>query len=154
MTQYMVQNALMAITEVSRFLQLVTRFAHISGGILVHSSLQIFSKSLSLGNSKFQLHPQIFYGIKVWRLAGLLLEPLLWCLGGMFWVIVMLEDPRHIFSVLTEGRRFLSNILRYMAPSIGPSMWWSRPVPLAEKQPQSMMFPPRCLTVGMVFLRW
>src|SRR4029434_1621550 len=33
-----------------------------------------------------------------------------------------------------------------------PSMQWSRPVPLAEKQPQSRMFPPQCLTVGMVFL--
>ncbi len=30
----------------SRFLQLATRFAHISGGILSHSSLQILSKSL------------------------------------------------------------------------------------------------------------
>src|SRR4029434_7541911 len=51
-----------------------------------------------------------------------------------------------------EGIRFKPNIPRYMAPSIVPSMQWSRPVPLAEKQPQSIMFPPPCLTVGMVFL--
>src|SRR4029434_3898720 len=51
-----------------------------------------------------------------------------------------------------EGMRFKPNILRYMAPSIVPSMQWSRPVPLAEKQPQSIMFPPPCLTVGMLFL--
>src|SRR4029434_10681082 len=76
---------------------------HISGGILVHSSLQILSKSLRLC---FQ------------------------------W----------------EGMRFTPNIPRYMAPSIVPSMRWSHPVPLAEKQPQSIMFPPPCLTVGMVFL--
>src|SRR4029434_8041027 len=31
-------------------------------------------------------------------------------------------------------------------------MWWSRPVPLAEKQPQSIMFSPPCLPVGIVFL--
>ncbi len=59
--------------------------------------------------------------------------------------------PPPIFSVLAEGRRFSSNILQYMAPSIGPSVQWSRPIPLAEKQPRSMMFPPPCLT-GMVFL--
>src|SRR4029434_4256259 len=51
-----------------------------------------------------------------------------------------------------EGMRFKPNIPRYMAPSIVSSMQWSRPVPLAEKQPQSIMFPPPCLTVGMVFL--
>ena len=45
--------------------------------------------------------------------------------------------------------RFKPNIPRYMAPSIVPS---SHPVPLAEKQPQSIMFSHPCLTVGMVFL--
>src|SRR4029434_1658858 len=76
-------------------------FTHISGGILVHSSLQILSKSLRL---RFQ------------------------------W----------------EGMRFKPNIPRDMAPSIVPSMQWSHPVPLAEKQPQRIMFPPPCLMVGMV----
>src|SRR4029434_720525 len=85
---------------------LVTRFTHISGGILVHSSLQILSKSLRFAFS----------------------------MGG------------------NEGMRFKPNIPRYMAPSIAPLMQWSRPVPLAEKQPQSIMFPPPCLTVVMVFL--
>src|SRR4029434_3073999 len=66
------------------------RFTHISGGILVHSSLQILSKSLRL---RFQ------------------------------W----------------EGMRFKPNIPHYMAPSSVPSMQWSRPVPLAEKQPQSIV---------------
>ncbi len=52
------------------------------------------------GNSNLQLPPHIFYGIKVWRLTRplqdltvLLLEPLLCCLGRVFWVIVMLEYP-------------------------------------------------------------
>src|SRR4029434_4058567 len=83
---------------------LVTRFTHMSGGILVHSSLQILSKSLRFAFS----------------------------MGG------------------NKGMRFKPNIPHYMAPSIVPSMQWSRPVPLAEKQPQSIMFPPPCLTVGMV----
>ncbi len=37
---------LLTITEVRSFLELATRFVHISGGILSHSSLQILSKSL------------------------------------------------------------------------------------------------------------
>ncbi len=40
----------------------------------------------------------------------------------------------------------------YIAPSIVPLMWCSCPVPLAEKHPQSIMFWPSCLMVGMVFL--
>src|SRR4029434_6867370 len=48
--------------------------------------------------------------------------------------------------------RFSPKIPQDMAPSIVPSMRLSRPVPLAEKQPQSIMFPPPCLTLGMVFL--
>src|SRR4029434_3281194 len=51
-----------------------------------------------------------------------------------------------------EGMRFKPNIPRYLAPSIVPSMPWSRPVPLAEKQPQMMMCPPPCVTGGMVFV--
>ena len=58
--------------------------------------------------------------------------------------------PRPIFSALTEGRRLSPKISRYMAPFILPSV--SRPVPLAEKHPQSIRFPPPCFTVGMVFL--
>ena len=83
----------------------------------------------------------------------LLFEPLLCCLGHMFWVIVMLEDPSMmIFSALTEGSRLSPKMSRYMAPFILPSIRWSRPFPLAEKHPQSIRFPPPCFTVGMVFL--
>src|SRR4029434_9925874 len=70
---------------------------------------------------------------------------------------LLFADPLQILKVAfsmggNEGMRFNPNIPRYMAPSIVPSMQWSRPVPMAEKQPQSIMFPPPCLTVGMVFL--
>ena len=60
--------------------------------------------------------------------------------------------PRPIFSALTEGRRLSPKISRYMAQFILSSTWWSRPVPLTEKHPQSIRFPPPCFTVGMVFL--
>ena len=71
------------------------------------------------------------------------------CFGSLScWKI----HPRPIFSALTEGRRLSPKISRYMAPFILPSIRWSRPVPLAEKHPQSIRFPPPCFTVGMVFL--
>ncbi len=104
------------------------------------------------GNSNLQLPPQIFYGMKVWRLAKplkdlnvLLLEPLLCCLGRVFWVIVMLEYPSTTHFQCPWP-------WRYMAPSIVPLMRCSCPVPLAEKHTQSIMFPPPCLTVEMVLL--
>ena len=60
--------------------------------------------------------------------------------------------PWPIVSALTAGRRLSPKISRYMAPFILPLIRWSHPVPLAEKHPQSIRFPPPCFTVGMVFL--
>src|SRR4029434_9329389 len=70
---------------------------------------------------------------------------------------LLFADPLQILKVAfstggNEGMRFKPNIPRYKAQSIVPSMQWSRPVPLAEKHTQSIMSPPLCLTVGMVFL--
>ncbi len=68
--------------------------------LLFADPLQVIKVSrLTFGNSNLQLPPQIFYGMKVWRLArplqdhNVLLELLLCCLGRVFWVIVMLEYP-------------------------------------------------------------
>ncbi len=69
------------------------------------------------------------------------------CLGSLScWK----TQPRFIFNVLADGRRFSLKISRYMAPFILSFTQISRPGPFAEKQPQSMMFPPPCFTVGMV----
>ncbi len=80
----------------------------------------------------------------------LLTKPLLRCPGGVFGIIVKLKDPA-TFNALADGRRFSLKISRYMAPFILSFTQISRPGPFAEKQPQSMMFPPLCFTVGMVF---
>ncbi len=74
----------------------------------------------------------------------LLTEPLLSCPCCVFGVIVMLKDP--------ATTHLLAKISRYMAPSILPSTRCCRPIPFAEKHPQSMVFPPPCFTVGIVFL--
>ncbi len=112
---------------------------------------------LTFGNSNLQLPPQIFYGIKVWRLARplqdlnvLLLGPLLCCLGRVFRVIFMLKYPS-----LTHFQ--CPSWLQWPGPDVhGPV---HRPFdvvqlccPFSRKTPQSIMFPPPCLTVGMVFL--
>ncbi len=70
------------------------------------------------------------------------------CLGSLScWK----TQPHFIFNALADGRRFSLKISRYMAPFILSFAQISRPGPFAEKQPQSMMFPTPCFTVGMVF---
>ncbi len=70
------------------------------------------------------------------------------CLGSLScWK----TQPRFIFSALADVRRFSLKISWYMAPFILSFTQISRPGPFAEKQPQSMMFPPPCFTVGMAF---
>ncbi len=70
------------------------------------------------------------------------------CLGSLScWK----TQPRFIFNALADVRRFSLKISRYMTPFILSFTQISRPGPFAEKQPQSMMFPPPCFTVGMVF---
>lgn len=60
--------------------------------------------------------------------------------------------PQPILSLLAETRRLSPVISWYKGPFIFPLMWWSWPVILAEKHPQSIMFLPLCLMVGMVLL--
>uniref|UniRef100_A0A8C7U0U3 Ceramide transporter 1 n=1 Tax=Oncorhynchus mykiss TaxID=8022 RepID=A0A8C7U0U3_ONCMY len=49
-----------------------------------------------------------------------------------------------------DSIRFSSRMVLYLAPSIFPSILTIFPVPAEEKQAQTMMLPPPCLTVGMV----
>ncbi len=117
--------------------------------------MQISSRAVMFWD--FQLPPKIFYGVEIWRLARplqdlemLLTKPLLRCPGGVFGIIVMLKDPA-TFYLQCPCWWFSLKISRYMAPFILSFTQISRPGPFAEKQPQSMMFPPPCFTVGMVF---
>ncbi|CDR18257.1 unnamed protein product [Oncorhynchus mykiss] len=61
---------------------------------------------------------------------------------------------RFIFNALADGRRFSLKISLYMAPFILSFTRISCPGPFAEKQPQSMMFPPPCFTVANFRLAW
>ncbi len=105
-----------------------------------HSSLQIFSKSLRfrgwrLVTRTFSSLRRFFYVIKVWRLLG----------------------HSRTLTCLFLSHSFVAIAVCFGCfdatwPSIIPLMWCSCPVPFSEKHLQSIMFPPPCLTVGMVFL--
>ncbi|CDQ63165.1 unnamed protein product [Oncorhynchus mykiss] len=72
--------------------------------------------------------------------------------GRCVWDHCHAERPSHISSsmpLLMEGG--FHSISQYVAPLIIFFTRISRPGPFGEKQPQSMMFPPPCFTVGMVF---
>ncbi len=130
------------------FLVVGHRFAHISGGVWSHSSLQILSESLRfwgwrLASRTFSsLHRLLWDWLGHSRTSSWATPLLPWpCVLGHCHAGIPIHDP---FSMPWPWR--------YMAPSIVPLMRCSCPVLLAEKHPQSIMFPPPCLTVGMVFL--
>ncbi len=143
----------------------MTRFAHTAAGILANSSIQVFSRSFRFWGCRWatqsfsSLHRfSIGFRFGDWlghyrTLKCFLQSHSLVALAVCLWSLSCWKtQPRLIFNALTEGRRLLAKISRYMAPSILPSIRCSRPVPFAEKHPQSMMFPPPCFIVGMVFL--
>ncbi|KAK3526251.1 hypothetical protein QTP70_020399 [Hemibagrus guttatus] len=98
---------------------------------------------LMYSNSNLQLPPQIFYGIKVWRLARplqdlnvLLLEPLLCCLGHVSWVIVMLEYPStNYFQCPGLGKEVLTQDLTVHGPVHCPFDVVQLSCPLSRKTP-------------------
>ncbi len=161
MTWYLVAKPLLAVTEVRHFLYLAMRFAHISGGILSLSSLQILSKSLRvrLATRTFSSLHRFSMGLRSGDWLGhsrtficLFLShsfvSLAVCFGSLsWWSKTLIHDPFSMPWLASMPWPWC-----YLAPPIVPLMWCSCPVPLAEKHPQSIMFPPPCLTVGIVFL--
>uniref|UniRef100_A0A8C7LIM7 Uncharacterized protein n=1 Tax=Oncorhynchus mykiss TaxID=8022 RepID=A0A8C7LIM7_ONCMY len=53
-------------------------------------------------------------------------------------------------KAFSDNLGFSSRMVLYLAPSIFPSILTIFSVPAEEKQAQTMMLPPPCLTVGMV----
>ena len=144
------------------FQQVCTDLGRI-GWISVHPSLQILSKSLRFWGCRLatwsSLH-RFSMGFRSGEWLGHSRTLICFFLSHSFVALAVClgslscwkTHPRPIFSTLTEGRRLSPKISQYMAPFFLCSIRWSRPVPLAEKHPQSIRFPPPCFTVGMVFL--
>ena len=155
------------MTASRRLLYGETSRMHCSGVILAHSSTQTVFKSWRfrgplLWTLIFSSFHRFSIGFKsgdwlghsssfIFFLWNQLRVSLAVCLGSLScWNV----HPRFIFSILVDGSRFLSRMSRYISPFILPSIIWSLPVPYAEKQPHTMMFPPPNFTVGIVFLGW
>lgn len=99
----------------------------------IFSSLHRFSIGFRLGDWLGHSSSFIFF---LWNHLTVSLTV---CLGSLScWNI----HPWFIFSILADGSKFLSRISLYFSPFIFPSLIWSLPVPHAEKQSHTMMFPP------------
>lgn len=127
----------------------------------------VFNKSLKLlqilwpsgMNLLLQFTPQIFNGIEVRALCRTvsnvhfgLLEVVLHLERCMFWVIVMLKEnqqPRTGFAA--DCLNFYFQIFTYPFSFIIPSTLMRFPGSGALKCPHSIIFPPLCFTVGIVF---
>ncbi len=127
--------------------------AHISGGILSRSSLQILSKSLRfrgwrLVTRLFSSFHRLSMG---WRSGD-------W-LGHSRTLMCFFLSHSFVALVVFLGHCHAGNPIHnpFSMPwpwlYIAPLMRCSCPVPLAEKHPHSIMFAPPCLMVRMMFLR-
>lgn len=67
------------------------------------------------------------------------------CLGSL---LCWKTKPHLIFIALANRRKFLHKISQHMVPFITSLTRIDRPVPFAEKPPESMMCPPRCFTLA------
>ena len=103
----------------------------------------------TLSNQDRELHKDMV--LSAWR-TGREQDPvtLTVCLGSLTCWKVKHQPCLKSFA---DSYRFSSKIVLYLAPSIFPLTQTSFPVPAEEKHPHSMMLPPPCFTVGMVFFR-
>ena len=114
-------------------------------------------------DSHFQVSPEIFDWVQVRALAELLkdihrvvLKPLLLSLGCALSIIVWLEgEPSGQCEILSAlDQVFIKDISRHLLASFHfPSNLTRPPVPVAERQPHSMMLPTPCFIVGMLLGR-
>ncbi len=93
--------------------------------------------------------PHVLNRVHVWRHTWPLHQQGSCHLGGVFGVVVMLEN-----SFWRDGIIFCFRMSQYMLESMFPSMNRSSPVPSVVMQPQTMLLPPPCLTVGKIQFSW
>jgi hypothetical protein len=91
-------------------------------GSFSHSSLQILSSYVRLDGERysyFQLSPEMFDGVQVQALAGLL-KPLLHCLGCVLKIVVLLEgEPSAQSEVLSALEQvFIKDLCTLFSSSV------------------------------------
>ena len=126
------------------------KLCQVGWGALVHSYFQVQS-------------PEMFNRFQVWALAGhsrtfTILSGshscifLAVCFGSLScWKVNLHPSLR---SWVLCSRSLSSEISRYFARFIFPSILTHLPVPVTEKHLHSMRLPPPCFTVEMVLARW
>ncbi len=156
--QYFVGAPLLSSTALILLGMEFTRAAQVVAGILFHSSIMASRSCWMLDTwcfSTFCLRmPHVLSRVQVWRhtwpLHHIHLQQQGSChLGGVFGVVVMLEN-----SFWREGIIFCFRMSQYMLESMFPSMNHSSLVTAVVMQPQTMMLPPSCLTVGKAQFSW
>ncbi len=156
--QYFVGAPLLSSTALILLGMKFTWAAQVVAGILFHSSILTWRscwmlRHMVLRHLLLQDAPHVLNRVQVWRhtwpLHHLHIQQQGSCyLGGVFGV-VMLEN-----SFWREGIIFCFRMSQYMLESMFPSMNRSSPVPAVVMQPQTMMLPPPCLTVGKAQFSW
>ena len=160
-SQYFVEPPFAAITAASLLGYVSISLAHLATGMLAHSSRTKLLQLLQDGwfrwcTAIFKSYHRFSIGLR----SGLWLGhsktfkcfplnhssvALAVCLRSLScWKLNLCPSLKS----LEDWNRFPSRISPYLAPST------SFPVPADEKHPYSMMLPPPCFTVGMVFLGW
>ncbi len=153
--QYFVGAPLLSSTALILLGMEFTRAAHVVAGIplpLLHNDITELLDVRHMVRLHLPLEdaPHVLNRVQVWRHTWplhhhhLQLHQQGSChLGGVFGVVVMFEN-----SFWREGIIFCFRMSQYMLESMFPSMNRSSPVPAVVMQPQTMMLPPLCLTVG------
>ncbi len=122
--------------------------------LLFADPVQVIKVSrLTFGNSNLQLPPQIFYGIRSGDWLGHSRTLMCFFLSHSFVALAVCFGSLSFWN--TYLRPIFNDLAGFNALALtvhDPLMRRSCPVTLAEKHPQSIMFPLPCLTVGMVFV--
>ncbi len=143
--QYFVGSPLLSSTALILLGMEFTRAVQVVAGILFHSSIMTSRSCWMLDTwffSTFRLRMPHMCSIG-FRSRDVLGHSITFRRKAVVVLVVMLEN-----SFWREGIIFCFRMSPYMLESMFPSMNRSSPVPAVVMQPQTMMLPPPCLTVG------
>ncbi len=158
--QYFVGAPLLSSTALILLGMEFTRAAQVVAGILFHSSIMTSRSCWMLDTwcfptFRFTMPHVCSIGFRSGDILGHSITftfsskavvILAVCLGWLCWKTVWREGG--------EGIIFCFRMSQYMLESMFPSMNRSSPVPAVVMQPQTMMLPPPCLTVGKAQFSW
>ena len=161
--QYFVWSPSLSRTSFTLLGMEFTRALQVSTGMLFHSSMtmsrswRIF-ETLRTSTFRLRIPQRCSIGFKSGDMLG---QSITLTLSLFSYAVVVLEVCLGSLSCWNtalrpsfwrEGIMFCYSISQYMLEFLFPSMECNSPAPAAVMQPQTMSFPPPCLTVGMTHL--